>query len=82
MINEILFGSIWIISGILHYGLDLAYWQRKYPSLAKDEYVSDVTTSLLSSLAGCISLITLLLFRQVGYGIMFRRNLNLRSKNG
>lgn len=49
---------IWVVCAILSAGIEFAYWQGKYPEIAKDEYQEDLGVSLLRGMTmGPISLI-------------------------
>ncbi len=48
----------WLICSILSYGMELAYYQRSYALIAKENYSSDVATSFVVSLFGPVSLVT------------------------
>lgn len=42
---------LWTIPAfIITYGLSFAYWQRKYPKLAKGDYCEDIRISVISAL--------------------------------
>lgn len=62
---------IWIVCGVLNYGLMMAYWQKKYPGIAKENYLSDRTEALIQILGGPICLISLTFFR-AGRGAAFK----------
>ncbi len=47
---------VWLICGILAYGLTFAYFQRQYPTLAETEYESDFRFALSAGMAGPIGL--------------------------
>ncbi len=58
----IIFIIIWLICGILAFGLDFAYWQRAYPTLAKLNYKRDLFHAFIAFLFGPIGLLTQALF--------------------
>lgn len=47
---------IWIICGILTYGIHFGYFQRKYPELAEKNYKKDMGDAILFGLTGPIGL--------------------------
>ena len=59
MIYFILF---WIICGVLHYGMHMAYFQRAFPTIARFHYNSDRKNALWMSLFGPAALLAHLLF--------------------
>lgn len=71
MIIPFLITSIWIVCGILHYGIYLAYLQRKFPLIAKEQYETDVMLVLALSLLGPFSLLLAIIGREYRYGIKF-----------
>ena len=74
MIILISFIVIWIISGILTYGISLAYMQREYPSIAEEMYLEDVVFAMFFSILGPMSLLISFILSNYGkYGLMYRR---------
>lgn len=71
MIIMSLFIVIWILCGVLSYGISLAYFQRQYPSLAKECYREDVRDSLVMSSIGPFGLLSTLLVFGTKHGVMF-----------
>lgn len=66
------FALVWIISGILSYGIGFAYSQRHYPSVAKEEYKHDLIYALLVGLVfGPVGLVMELLLKQYKHGLKF-----------
>lgn len=53
---------IWAICGFLSFGLQFAYYQRAYPTLAKEYRSNDLLFCFLTSLFGPIALVSNLLF--------------------
>lgn len=45
-----LFVFVWLLCAVLTYGLQLAFWQRKFPTIAAESYKRDVISSAVSSL--------------------------------
>ena len=60
---------IWAICGIIGYGLEFAYWQRKWPEFAKSEVAKVRLLALVMVVLGPLGLIFFL--SQESYGIMF-----------
>ena len=71
MIVQLLLVGIWIICGIIHYGISLAFYQREWPSIAEETYNRDVSMVFFMSLFGPIALLAALLNKEVGHGIKF-----------
>lgn len=57
---------VWIVCGVLHYGLNFAYFQRRFPTLDEDEHKSDKKDALLFSIGGPITLISFIIFLRNG----------------
>jgi len=47
---------IWVICGVLAYGICFGYLQRKFPDIAEEEYRRDMGTSVLFGFGGPITL--------------------------
>lgn len=62
--------AIWTICGIFSYGCQFAYWQREWPTLAREDVATDRRISLFSAIFGPMSLIFQLIFGE-WHGIMF-----------
>ena len=64
----------WIICGVASYGLMFAFFQRKYKSLAEEDYKKDRLEFFLLSLSGPINLIAVLyiIYNYGFYGFKFR----------
>jgi hypothetical protein len=60
MINAAL--SVWVMCGILAYGVTFAHMQGKYPTLAEEDYWTDMRFSVLIGLCGPVSLLVVLCF--------------------
>jgi len=52
---------VWIICAILHYGLWLAYFQRRWPALAEEDFSVDAHTGGRGSLLGPLALFIFIL---------------------
>jgi len=69
-----LFMVIWTICGVLTYGITLAYFQRNYPEIAKEDYREDVGFSVLFGIVGPIGLFVSLWGSGFAkHGLMYRR---------
>jgi len=63
----------WVICGVISYGLDFAYFQRKYPSLAEQDYKRDIRMCIFFAIFGPINLIEIILMRNdYLYGLKFK----------
>lgn len=65
---------LWIVCGVLSYGLSLAYFQRKYNcyGLAKEHRAQDVFRCFTMAFAGPAALASLLICGFTGYGWIWR----------
>jgi hypothetical protein len=57
---------------VLAYGIEFAYWQRKYAILAERDYRRDMATSIAMAPLGPFSLAINLLIFGTKYGVKFR----------
>jgi len=57
---EYIFVGIWVLCGVISYGLSFAWYQRNWPLSAKERYWRDMADCALLSLFGPISLATFL----------------------
>jgi hypothetical protein len=65
---------VWIICGILAYGLTLGYFQREYPVIADADYAGDAGRALVFGCAGPLGLMIALPCSGFGrHGLMWRR---------
>ena len=65
--------GIWVVCSVLSYGLSFAYFQRKYPALAKRDYKKDMLTCAFWSLFGPMSIVAMIInIRSFKYGLKFR----------
>lgn len=68
-----IFIILWVISGILAYGISFAHWQRSFPLIAKESYIEDVILSISFGLFGIFSLMVLIILTNfVKHGIKFK----------
>ena len=71
---------IWIVCGILGYGITLAYFQRKYPMTAQEAYEADCGFSAAIAITGPLGLIVALASSGwVRHGFQWRDE-NMRMK--
>lgn len=66
--------AIWIACGILAYGMDLAYFQRKFPAIAEESYRQDRINALVPALSGPIGLSVTWMCTKAEYGLMYRKD--------
>lgn len=62
----------WACCGAFAYGLTLAYFQRKYPMLARAAYAEDVRFALLMGVTGPFGLLASVIKGGWRYGIKWR----------
>lgn len=68
-----LVAMFYVVCGVLAYGLCLAYFQRNWPSLAKEEFKKDVGTALWFAAFGFFGMLTVLIqCERCRYGLLFR----------
>ena len=48
--------AAWIVSGVLAYGIDFAYFQRQFPHIAKEDYLQDMAYAMLWGLGGALTM--------------------------
>lgn len=63
---------VWVLCGVLAYGLNLAYFQRRFELLAEERHSIDVINSVLTGIMGPIGLLSTLLVCGFKYGFMWR----------
>lgn len=64
----------WVVCGVLAYGINVAYFQRKFPSIAAEKYREDCAMAVLIAAAGPIALwISYFLSGFAEHGLMYRR---------
>lgn len=54
MIEIVLF--VWMVSGVLNYGLFFGYLQRRFPNIAESNYATDKRFCILVSIIGPVAL--------------------------
>jgi hypothetical protein len=66
---------LWLLCGIINYGMMFAYWQRNFPAGAEKEYSKDMFREIVISLFGPIALLSgsvFLLSNPKWYGFKFK----------
>lgn len=72
MINKLLLIGIYILCCVIAYGITFAYYQRRYPLIAKDWYYLDMRFAIFVSLTGPFQLVSQLLIHGIKYGVKFK----------
>lgn len=72
IISVILFAVFWVSCGVLSYGFNFAFYQRRFFRIAKDNYRKDQFHCFFASIFGQVSLVVLMIKGQHEYGIKFR----------
>lgn len=74
IMEYVLIGLIgWMACGVVGYGITLAYFQRKFPSIAEQHYWDDVTFALLIGAVGPIGLgVSLARSNKLKYGFKWK----------
>ena len=67
-----IFIILWVMCGILHYGLWFAYFQGRYTTVAKEKYRLDMILGITTGLLGPIALFATLLCGFYRYGFRLR----------
>lgn len=68
----IVFGIIWLLSGILSHGMDFAYYQRKYPEVSESNYRIQIILSLTTNIiTGLLGLTISIIGKNYKYGLKF-----------
>ena len=62
----------WISSGIFSYGYGFAYLQRKYPTLADENYIIDRSLAGFMALFGPVNLGVLFFSGRCSYGVKWK----------
>ena len=68
----IIFAIVWIICGILSYGLWFAYFQNEYMFIAKENYDNDKKLAFVLSFFGIVSLVILLCMGADKHGLQYK----------
>lgn len=63
---------IWIICGVISYGLNFAYYQKEWPNIAEEDYRLHKIMCLLFAIFGPIILIDTLIRKKYKWGFMFK----------
>lgn len=62
----VLFWIIWVVCAIVAHGFNFAYWQGKFPMLAREHYWNDLIFSIIWCSFGIVALNNLLIFQICG----------------
>ncbi len=64
----------WVIPGIFTVGMMVAYFQKKYPLIAQEEYGRDLRDGIFTAFWGIYGLTATIYFTWgAGYGMQWRR---------
>lgn len=66
-----LFLAAWIITSVMTYGYSYGHFQRKYPTLAKDDENSDRVFAVMYAIFPFVGLIVVLIVGGDKYGMKF-----------
>jgi len=72
IISVILFAVFWVACGVLSYGFNFAFYQRRFFRIAQENYRKDQFFCSLASLFGPVSLASIVFLGLHEYGIKFR----------
>jgi len=67
----IIFSIFWSVCSILSYGFSLAYFQKEFPDISKDQYLDDICFSLRLSILGPVSLSVIIQEKGYVHGLKF-----------
>lgn len=73
---------VWVFCGLFACGFTFAYFQRKYPSLRKRDFISDQNFSTMFLIGGPVGLITALNSGNVSYGWLWPWSGKARKESG
>jgi hypothetical protein len=68
----ILLGALYIISGVLTFGMVFAHFQRKFPTIAKRHIAEDRRLALLGALIPFSLLVALIITDAARHGLKYR----------
>ncbi len=68
----VIIATLWIACGVLAYGLTLAFFQRKFPLIAADDYWDDVLFAVFIGTLGPIGLFTALVSGGTKHGVKWK----------
>lgn len=74
MLSMIVAGAllVWLICGIVAYGLTFAFFQKKWPTLAEETYWSDFRLALLVGIIGPFGIAMNVVMGNVRHGFKWR----------
>lgn len=52
--------TAWILTGVIGYAGEFAYWQREYPRIAEESYREDMAKSMMFVIFGPINLLAVM----------------------
>jgi hypothetical protein len=67
-----LLAIVWIVCGVIEYGVSFAYFQRRWPRIAERDYWDDLMQSVCWALFGPFSLLATFWSGTWGYGFKWR----------
>lgn len=73
LINWPVFVGLWILCGVLEYGVSLAYYQKQWPSIADNNYQNDRRSAFWGAIFGPLALISSWVRGDFKHGVMYRR---------
>jgi hypothetical protein len=69
----ILLGIFWVVCGVINYGYYFAYFQRRFSSLAEDNYSQDRFAAFSYAVFGPIGIVSsVITFRTFKHGLKFK----------
>lgn len=72
MMFYLIIAVVWVVCGVLAYGVSFAYEQKEYEDFAKKMERHDRGTAMIDSLFGTIALYGLLIEHGAKHGLMYR----------
>jgi len=67
----ILLLAVWVICGVLEYGLCFGFFQREYPILAEEDRGDDKRRAFIAAMSGPIGLLSSLLLGHYKHGFKY-----------
>ncbi len=59
----------WIVCGVLGYGLDFGYFQKRFPTIADKHYKTDLWSAVFLGVTGPFGLIVIVLVATLNRGL-------------
>lgn len=69
---------LWLACSILTFGYWYGHFQRKWPTIARQDEVTDFRAGILFALGGPVTLFVLFIFDALKEGLQFRRTNKIR----